>query len=977
MYLTRKTRVLTAAAGALLLLAASERALAWRATSLRDTATRYWLGLLTSGAQQTSRLVDTWLEERRADAVAAAHASSGELLEPREAGGRGTRLSRTLYSSVESGELAGAWIVDGDGALLAGARADLQPSAAERAALRATAGDGRRRVVGPTHVPGGTTTISFVEPVRREDAPGAAPLAAVAVRAELDGSLFTLIGWKLGPSKTGQTRLLAPAGAQVVVVGPSQQPRAGPMELHMPLGGLPAPVRAALAGRDSALSQTGAEDDVILATARVPATGWVVVRSISRREALESTTTRVRLEALLAALFLACLALGTAAGVRHGRTRALARVTESRARLAEAQEIAHLGSWRWEVPTGRSESSDEMYRILGLPPRSAPLRHDDLHRFVHPDDLEAVRAAVAGLVGGGAPAQLEFRIVRADGAVRHVQARAHAMVGDDATHLVGTVQDVTEHRHAEEALRASQERLNLALAGGRVAMWDMDTVTGHVHSSDEWEAVLGYPAAERGTSFDWWRSRVHPDEAPALDAAIVGHLRAELPEIDVVFRMLTPAGGWKWIHARARAGARDRAGRVLRVTGTASDITERTELEHQLRQAQKMEAVGHLAGGVAHDFNNLLTVIKGCGEMVLDTFAPDDDRRDELQEVVNAADRAADLTRQLLAFSRRQVLQPRVVDPRVSVHTVGGMLRRLLGADITISVTDDGEAGSVRVDPGQLEQVLVNLAVNARDAMPHGGRLTTHVANQRVTPRMAAAMVGPDPVAPGDYVVVTVADTGVGMDAHTLAHAFDPFFTSKPAGKGTGLGLATVHGIVRQSGGYVAVESTPGQGTCFSLYLPRHHEAGAARGAALAPHPAPAPRGHETVLLAEDEDAVRNLVRRMLEEQGYEVLAAANGLEALALAGTRAPGAIHLLLSDVVMPGMSGPQLARELGQRRPGMPVLFMSGHTDDRLPMTGDGADLLMKPFAPTDLVLRTRAAIDGSARRYPANGRAAVAA
>jgi len=979
MRLTRRTRMLACAAGALMVVAAAEHGLELRSASLRASTTRYWNGLLASGARQTTRVVDTWLQERRADAVSAAHASRDELLALPHAAAGAPRVSQTLYAAVESGELDAAWLVARDGALLATALPALPPTPDELAALRATAVDGQGRVVGPARVAGGPVSISFVEPVRGgDDARPGAPLGAVAVRAEMEGSLFTLVGWKLGPSQTGQTRLLARAGGEVVVVGPSQHPRAGPMELRMPLGAQPAAVREALDARDTG-SHAGDDGNLIVAASRVPTTGWAVARSISRGEALQSTVTQLRLEALLTILFLACLVLGTAAGSRHGRTRALARVTESRARLAEAQEIAHLGSWGWVVPTREAEWSSEMFNILGLPPRGAPPGLDELHRFVHPDDVNAVQAMLAGIIGGGQPAQLEFRIVRADGAVRHVHARGQAVAKNGTTHLVGTVQDVTDHRRAEEALRASQERLNLALAGGRVAMWDMDMVSGHVHSSDGWEAVLGYAEAERGTSFDWWMSRVHPDEAPALQAAILGHLRAELAEIDVVFRMLTPVGAWKWIHARARAGTRDRAGRALRVTGTASDITERTELEHQLRQAQKMEAVGHLAGGVAHDFNNLLTVIKGCGEMVLDTFPPGDDRREELQEVVHAADRAADLTRQLLAFSRRQVLQPQVVDPRVSVHAVGGMLRRLLGVDITISVTDDGESGSVRVDPGQLEQVLVNLAVNARDAMPHGGRLTTHVGNQVVSPQMAAAMVGPDPVAPGEYVVVTVADTGLGMDAHTLAHAFDPFFTSKPAGKGTGLGLATVHGIVRQSGGYVAVESAPGQGTCFSLYLPRHHEVSAGRPVAPAPQPTPALRGRETVLLAEDEDVVRHLVRRMLEEQGYEVLAAANGLEALALAETRAPGAIHLLLSDVVMPGMSGPQLAREMKQRHTGVPVLFISGHTDDRLPTPDETTDLLMKPFAHIDLVRRTRAAIDAATHRpaRPATEPASAAA
>ena len=401
----------------------------------------------------------------------------------------------------------------------------------------------------------------------------------------------------------------------------------------------------------------------------------------------------------------------------------------------------------------------------------------------------------------------------------------------------------------------------------------------------------------------------------------------------------------------------------------ARDVSAQRQLEEQLRQSQKMEAVGQLAGGIAHDFNNLLTAILGSTQLLLHNTPVGDARREDAEEIRHAGLRAAELTRQLLAFSRRQVLAPKVLDVNAVVANMDRMLRRLLGEDIELATSLDPDAGAVNADPGQLEQVLLNLAVNARDAMPGGGRLsigttrvTLHEEHVERRHRMPA----------GDYVCLAVADTGVGMDETTQAHLFEPFFTTKEVGKGTGLGLATVYGIVKQSGGYIWVYSEAGHGTTVKIYLPR------VPGVAESPVPAPEPQqvrgGDETVLLVEDAAPVRTLARRSLEARGYRVLEAADGPSALQLSARHLDG-IDILVTDVVMPGMSGRELAERLAPERPSMKVLYTSGYTDDAMVRQGvlsAGVAFLQKPFVPDTLARKVREVLAGCRRGSACGGR-----
>ena len=388
------------------------------------------------------------------------------------------------------------------------------------------------------------------------------------------------------------------------------------------------------------------------------------------------------------------------------------------------------------------------------------------------------------------------------------------------------------------------------------------------------------------------------------------------------------------------------------------DVSEQRRLQQQLVQSQKMEAVGRLAGGIAHDFNNLLTVITSYCDLLLEDLGGDDPKREDVEQVRKAADGAAALTRQLLAFSRQQVIAPRVVNLSAVVAGVEKMLRRVIGEDVDLVTVLDPGVGSVRADIGQLEQVLMNLAVNARDAMPTGGKLTIETANVAHDPHYARERAAA-PVS--RFVMLAVSDTGVGMDEATKARIFEPFFTTKEPGKGTGLGLATVYGIVQQAGGFIWVYSEPGRGTTFKIYLPRVDAAAEDAGASTAP--ADLPRGTETVLVAEDEAAVRAVTREVLERQGYVVLEAPHGAAALDIAAQHR-GPIQLLVTDVVMPGLSGRQLADQLAQLRPSMKVLYVSGYGENAVVHHGilePGVAYLQKPFTPETLARRVRDALD----------------
>jgi PAS domain S-box-containing protein len=556
-------------------------------------------------------------------------------------------------------------------------------------------------------------------------------------------------------------------------------------------------------------------------------------------------------------------------------------------------------------------------------------------------------------------------VVTAAGVTRAFQS-TKAPYRDGAGNVIGLVgisRDITEHKQSEKAVRQSEERLRQAVRVSNIGIFDHDHLTETIYWSPEERAFHGWEA-ERAPTVAEFVDMLHPEDRERIAAAI---RRAHDPTGDGLFdveqRIIRPDGEVRWLVTRSQtffAGVGN-ARHPVRTVGAVLDATEWKHLEEQFRQAQKMEAVGQLAGGVAHDFNNLLTVINGLSELAIRQMRRDDPSRELIAEVLKAGERATALIRQLLAFSRKQVLQPQVVDVNVLLGELSKMLLRLLGANIGLRLEADAALGLVKVDPSQFEQAVINLAVNARDAMPEAGRLTIETRNVELDGRY----VGPHLDArPGQYVLVAVSDTGHGMDSATRARIFEPFFTTKGPGQGTGLGLAMVYGFVKQSGGHIEVESEVGRGTTFQVYLPRTGED--EPSGRLSADFVMLPGGTETILLVEDQDAIRMFACHVLRAGGYTVREARDGEEALQVV-QQCHGPIHLLVTDVIMPRMGGRQLAELLGGDRPELRILFMSGCADEAVTRPGgppEGSAFLQKPFTPVQLARKVREVLDTDA-------------
>ena len=520
--------------------------------------------------------------------------------------------------------------------------------------------------------------------------------------------------------------------------------------------------------------------------------------------------------------------------------------------------------------------------------------------------------------------------------------------------FTGIIRDISDQQAAARALREAEERMGFALAASRVGTWEVDVATGASTWSTIQEELHGITPGSYGGTLQAFIDKIHPDDRQQVQDAIQQALQQNT-DSNLLYRTTWPDGSVHWISGIGRSFY-DVDGAPTRAAGIALDVTERRALEEQYRQSQKMEAVGQLAGGVAHDFNNLLTVIQSYGCMLRDDIKPNSEAAANLAEVLSAADRAAALTRQLLAFSRGQVLAPKALSLAESLQSVEPMLRRLIGEHVSIVVRAPREVGNIVADPSEIEQVILNLAINGRDAMLDGGTLTLEITNvdldttyQRIH---GIAATGP-------YVMLAVSDTGIGMDKAIAARVFEPFFTTKPPGKGTGLGLSTVYGIVTRNGGTVAVYSEPNRGTTFKVYFPRT-EADVETINVAAPTEAPA--GVETLLLVEDDPAIRTIATRILTTAGYRVISAGSPAEALYIAETNTN--IDLLFTDVVLPEMSGRGLAEKLSERLPAIKVLYMSGYTDDMVVRTGvleRDTLFLQKPFSQGALLRKVREALD----------------
>ncbi len=576
--------------------------------------------------------------------------------------------------------------------------------------------------------------------------------------------------------------------------------------------------------------------------------------------------------------------------------------------------------------------------------------------IVHPDLQDIVRARLRSHAErGGTLPRIEERLVRLDGAVIDVEIDGRSIHYKGEPALFSSMRDITERKRAEEARHTAEERTRFVLQHANVGVWDLDYASGVLQWSGIMEAQYGVLSGTFGGTFNAFVERIHPDDRASVLEAI-GRAIASGADFSVLNRTIWPDGTVRWLSGAGRILI-DEHGAPTRAVGISMDVTERRTLEQQFQQAQKMEAVGQLAGGVAHDFNNLLTVILGFCELLLADIEPGDRRQADISEIQKAGLRAAGLTRQLLAFSRHQITEPTRLDLNAVITDLQAMLHRLIREDVRVVLRLQPEPAPVTADRGEIEQVVVNLAVNARDAMPKGGTLTIETASVDLDEHYARTHVA---VTPGPYVVITVSDTGTGMTPQVQARLFEPFFTTKEPGQGTGLGMATVYGIVTRSGGGIDIDSEVGRGTSFKLYFPR---ANGAETVAHAPPPPARPRaGTQTVLLVDDEAGLRELAKRLLVRQGYTVLIAGDAEEATRLFDENP--SIDVLLTDVVMPGASGPELAGRLVALKPGLKVIYMSGYTDDTITQHGilkPGVAFLHKPFTSETLGRKIREVLE----------------
>jgi two-component system, cell cycle sensor histidine kinase and response regulator CckA len=635
------------------------------------------------------------------------------------------------------------------------------------------------------------------------------------------------------------------------------------------------------------------------------------------------------------------------------RTRAEEARRESESRLREAQQLAHMGNWFWDVNSGKVEWSDEVFKIFRLDPKEFTPQIDsilDLSPWPedHQRDKELIRKAVESREVGS----YEQRFLRPDGSTGYYVSSFQGTFDDDGklTAISGAVQDITERKRAEDELR--QYEHIVSSAKDMLALIDRN----YVYLS----ANAAYIQAFAKTS-DQIIGRTLTDVFGEEFFGTVIRPRAERclagENIRYQYWFDFPAAGRRYmdiIYSPYLGADGEVGGYVI----TARDITEYDNLQSQLVQTQKMESVGRLAGGVAHDYNNILSVILGYTELALDKVDQNDPLHADLQEILTAAMRSTDITRQLLAFARKQTVAPKVLDLNETLEAMLKMLRKLIGEDIDLTWHPRANLWPVKMDPSQVDQILVNLCVNARDAIADVGKVTIETDKTTFNAAYCSDHVG---FIPGEFVLLAVSDNGCGMDKETLDKLFEPFFTTKELGQGTGLGLATVYGIVKQNDGFINVYSEPGKGTTFKIYLPRH--AGEAEEISVE-GAAEIPKGRgEIVLVVEDEASILKLANRILDGLGYKVLTAGTPGEALVLAKEHA-GKLHLLITDVVMPEMNGRELANRLQALYPDLKTLFMSGYTANVIAHRGvleTGVCFMPKPFSKKALAVKVREALD----------------
>jgi PAS domain S-box-containing protein len=1003
----RHRRVLALWAGAAALLAGGGGLLAWRLVESERTSA---IATHQTGLHATAELKSEAIRHWQAEQLAGTRllALSPRVAHPTQAIQRGDRSSDhpgALRAELERLRLACAECTS----------LTVLDLAERPLATAARAGEPAVRTPHPAAVEAANVTgfeyqadtgrlrLTLVAPVLDDDDGQEQPYGWLVVRIDPTAHLFPLLRSWPTASRTGELELVERQGDAVVVLNVVRDRLDAAQVLRHPLSGVESPVVQALTGTVGFMEGTSSRGVPVLAVARpVEGTPWTLIAKEDLDEVLAAYRERVRLYAVtLAGLLLGVLGLSAFLRQRR-RVREVQRQGELLATELEMRRRLNLqlvrGELRFrslvlassqmvwttgpsgevveELPTWQAYTGQSAAEVQGFGWLAA----------VHPDDAARVEQGWRQAVAARAPYRICYRIRRHDGQYGVFETQAVPVIEPDGsiTEWIGTCTDVSQRQQAEEALRWSelwQRRLVESLGVG-VVVHAADTRI--VTSNPEASRVLGLtPDQLLGrTAIDpaWRFLREDGAPLPQEEYPVNQVVASRRPFSGKVFGVERAQGAQpSWVLANAYP-IHDASGRLENVVVSFSDITDQRRAEAEarrlaehLRVSQKIEALGRLAGGVAHDFNNMLSVILGHTAFALEAVGEKDPVRDDLVEVEKAGRRAAALTRQLLAFGRRQVPQLRPLDLNQAVAELEKMLRRVIGEDVRLEQELAPGLWKTLADPAQVDQVITNLVLNARDAMPAGGRLTLSTANLTVDRARGAELPG------GDYVVLTVTDTGVGLDAATRSRLFEPFFTTKAQGKGSGLGLSTVYGIVTQSGGQIQVESRPGQGATFRVFLPRAQALERQAPAEVSPVGGRVAGGRETILVAEDEGAVRDVARRILEAAGYRVLVAEGGGAALQACRDH-PGEVHLLLADVVMPGMSGPECAVAAQRLRPGLRVLFMSGYADDAIVHSGvlqPGCALLGKPFSAVELTQRVREVLDGPALPVPSGGSGVTAA
>jgi two-component system, cell cycle sensor histidine kinase and response regulator CckA len=937
---------------------------------LRQDSIESWAIRSSAIARLTGTRASNWLRPREADVklLALSAGQSPELFgiptPVHPVPSADTVVSRLTASMAMLNQLHsfnGIWLLDRQGKVIGTISSQPPPEAARKAAMASLATDSAR-VSGPFPVGPHTLAVAFVQRVIADPKPGPGPLTgrligSVILTSDATPLLTEAAAWSDRTATEAASLIvqaddsiyefaLAPDRTRGAILGAWQRRLAPPFAR--------AATVAVAANRDTITEASVASGSRVDIAAHIDGLPWGLRRREIPSVVFASVDSRLATEFSTVAAIIFMIAIIAIARRQTSRERRHRETAESEVRYRLLADNATDIIVR-HAPDGRIVYiSPAVYSTLGYRPRQLEGRH--LSELSNDDDSATMDQILDQLRVTDGGYRAEHRLRHADGRYIWLETTGRAIrdpVWGNVIELVTASRDVDARKEAESALRASNEFIRALFDSSPVAIIATDLSLEVVQWNGAAERLFGwsaeevigkpYPLASEAMQPEIARSRARALREGRFTDVQVQRVRRDGSLVDLSLSV-----------GVIRNAQAEPSGFVL----LAADLSERAKLEAQLRHAQKMDAVGQLAGGIAHDFNNLLTVVTGYAGLLLSELPKDEPIRPDIKEIMSAADRAGVLTRQLLAFSRQQMLEPRVLDLNEVVEGMEQMLRRVLPADIKVAMQLDRSLGCVNADPGQLAQVLMNLIVNARDAMPDGGELVIETRDVRLDGVDGSECAG---AAPGDYVTLGVSDTGCGIDESIQQRIFEPFFTTKEYGKGSGLGLSTAHGIIAQSGGHIAVVSKPGRGTTFKVYLPRVQSEPLANVASVSS--STVTRGAETILLVEDDHPVRTTATRILERAGYKVYSAADGSEALAI-HDRIGSRIDLLLTDMIMPEMSGGELAARIRTREPNVAVLVMSGYTEQtslRQSLVDSGSVFIQKPFTPEALTAKVREALN----------------